>query len=437
MKKNRNSRPNRLDEDVIDLRDIARALMRALVWILLAAVLGGALGFGYAKLLITPLYRSGFSVFVYNRSDAQEFDSTSESDMLASARLVPVYEKLVTSQSNLEAAAYRIGQAYSAQELAGMVSTSVDAEALTLWVYVDCPEPHMAKQIAEALLLTFPESGAVLSHGSSVALRELPALPAKPASPNVRRMALLGFAAGFAAAAFAVVLAALLDDRLRSWEELPRFGLRTLCRVRAGSARRKRYRATRPTGVFSEADGARLLDALDGTLEAGCPLIGVADCARGSAGAAIAAGLGAASVMRGGRTLLIHFDYLQSAQGSTTFGLLDCLAGEAAVSEVIRCMGAGMPDILSVGSARQQVSPAPERVRELLEPLREKYDRIILHLPPVMEGSDGACLAAKLSGAIVVVQEGFTKRRWVKESLRRLFGAGARVLGAVYTEESA
>jgi capsular exopolysaccharide synthesis family protein len=63
--------------------------------------------------------------------------------------------------------------------------------------------------------------------------------------------------------------------------------------------------------------------------------------------------------------------------------------------------------------------------------LAKKYDYIFVDLPPVLPVSDAVAVSRRLSGLVMMIRAGQTKRDDVRRSLERLNLAGANVLGFV------
>jgi capsular exopolysaccharide synthesis family protein len=69
----------------------------------------------------------------------------------------------------------------------------------------------------------------------------------------------------------------------------------------------------------------------------------------------------------------------------------------------------------------------------LLEQLGQQFDLILLDSPPVMGLADAPLLAAIVQGVIVVIQADRSRRGSLKNTLRRLRGTNANILGGVLT----
>ncbi len=74
---------------------------------------------------------------------------------------------------------------------------------------------------------------------------------------------------------------------------------------------------------------------------------------------------------------------------------------------------------------------ADDRFEELLAGLASKFDFTILDLPPILESTDSALMAAKTDGMLLVIEQRFLKREIIQHVLEELQDKGVRVLGSV------
>jgi receptor protein-tyrosine kinase len=70
---------------------------------------------------------------------------------------------------------------------------------------------------------------------------------------------------------------------------------------------------------------------------------------------------------------------------------------------------------------------------KMLSELRAQFDYVIIDSAPVLAVTDGAILAAKSDGALVVVRAGKTRRDQLAHAIGMLNDVGATLLGAVLT----
>ena len=73
-----------------------------------------------------------------------------------------------------------------------------------------------------------------------------------------------------------------------------------------------------------------------------------------------------------------------------------------------------------------------ERMISLLDRLRERYDYVILDLPPVTAVTDAVIASHMVDGMVVVVRAGHAVRGGLAETMRQLSLANAHILGFVF-----
>lgn len=116
-------------------------------------------------------------------------------------------------------------------------------------------------------------------------------------------------------------------------------------------------------------------------------------------------------------------------------GLSNFLAGANDIDRLIRSTEiAG----LSVISAGPQPPSTPEllsgdRLRTLLEQMGERFDHIVLDLPPVMGLADAPLIASQVEGTLVITAAHSTHKNVARLAIGRLRSAHAHLLGVVLT----
>lgn len=144
--------------------------------------------------------------------------------------------------------------------------------------------------------------------------------------------------------------------------------------------------------------------------------------------------------------LLIDADMRLSAMAKTMGlrtkpGLSNLLVGLNSVGSATQIYKTELPegdtvsfDVIAAGD----VPPNPSellgspRMRALIERLRERYDYILIDLPPVTEVSDALVASRLADGMIVVVRRDRVTRTVLAETMRQFQLAEARVLGFVF-----
>jgi hypothetical protein len=74
---------------------------------------------------------------------------------------------------------------------------------------------------------------------------------------------------------------------------------------------------------------------------------------------------------------------------------------------------------------------AAEKMPELIERMRARFDLIVIDAPPLGRSADGVRVSSLADGVVVVVEAGETRWQAVQRDVNRLQMQGARVLGTI------
>jgi capsular exopolysaccharide synthesis family protein len=172
----------------------------------------------------------------------------------------------------------------------------------------------------------------------------------------------------------------------------------------------------------------------------GCKLVGVTSPLPSDGKSITCMNLAIAFAMTHLRVLLLDCD-LRRPVVARTLGLLpspgisNVLAGITPVGEARQCAESGGASFDVIPSGDIPPNPSEllgsSRARSLFETLAESYDYIFVDLPPLTLVSDAAALSKTLSGLVMVVRAGQTKRDDIRRSVELLKLAGANLFGFV------
>ena len=119
-----------------------------------------------------------------------------------------------------------------------------------------------------------------------------------------------------------------------------------------------------------------------------------------------------------------------------TEGLSQYLSGQKTMEEIIYPTNVENMDLVLAGP----YSPNPAELLEdklfenLIEEARKQYDYILVDTPPMGNLIDGAIVASKCDGAVLVIESGGVSYRLVQKVKSQLERSGCRLLGAVLSK---
>lgn len=208
-------------EETIDLLELLMTLMAHWWQILLAAVLCGAIAFGYTYYRVVPQYRATSKIFVASSSSASAL--LTSSDLNWGNNTKADYAELLKSRPLLEQVAENLNLSRNAAQLAKMITIGVQTDTRILTISVTSPYPAEAADIANELAkqsrVFMPEALKL----EAPSFYETALVPADKFSPSYSRNTMLGAIAGAALCAAVYVLLFLLNDSVTTPDDLLKY----------------------------------------------------------------------------------------------------------------------------------------------------------------------------------------------------------------------
>ena len=142
----------------------------------------------------------------------------------------------------------------------------------------------------------------------------------------------------------------------------------------------------------------------------------------------------------GKRVLLLEADLRKPTVAAKlglarSLGLTNMLVSREELEVVVQqCDMAPNMDVVTSGDIPPNPSEllSSNRMLEVMEELKEKYDYIVVDLPPVTVVSDALAISKALDGMVMVVRGGISERNVLSEAMRQLNMVNVPLLGFVY-----
>lgn len=175
-----------------------------------------------------------------------------------------------------------------------------------------------------------------------------------------------------------------------------------------------------------------------------CHVIGVTSSMRGEGKSTTAINLSYVLAEKGSKVIIIDGDLripsvAKKLQIDSTPGLTTLLMNKSTDVEGFK---SNLLDNWYVFPAGE-IPPNPSellgsrRMEKLLAALKEKFDYIIVDLPPVNLVSDALSISPFISGMVVVIREEYTEKKELTHCMRQLSLSNVKVLGCVLNEAKA
>lgn len=218
------------DEIEIDLRELFAVLL-VRIWIIIAAgVVVAGITYGVSKLVLQPEYESTTKIYILNKQDSS--GSATYSDLQSSTQLTKDYMTLVTSRPVVEQVITEMNLNLKYKELVDMISVSNPQDTRILGITITYYDPELAKSIADAIRDAAAIHIREVMNIEQVNVVEPANTPEGPSAPNVMKNTLIGGIAGIILASGIVIVLHLLNDTIKSPEDIERYlGISTLSSI--------------------------------------------------------------------------------------------------------------------------------------------------------------------------------------------------------------
>lgn len=215
------------DEIEIDLGELIGYLLGHIRVILLCTVCGGVIAGLISIFLITPQYQSTAKIYILSSET-----TISLSDLQMGSSLASDYEELITSRSVVKNVIENLELESSVEELVGHVSVANTENTRIISITVTYPDPQMAQKIANEFAEVSKSQMADIMQVTKPTDVDIAEVPERKSSPNNVKNILIGIILGFVLAAGAFTVAYILDDTVKTTEDVERYlGLHTLASV--------------------------------------------------------------------------------------------------------------------------------------------------------------------------------------------------------------
>jgi succinoglycan biosynthesis transport protein ExoP len=433
----------------MELRDYLRVLRQSWLIVLLIAIGGAGVGYGYASLQ-TPMYSSSAKVFV-STSGGDTVQDLAQGNSFSQQR-VKTYADLATTPIVLLPVIADLGLNLNADELGSLVTVSAPVTTTIIEIAVLDSDPALAARIATGISVSLSRVvQRVESAAGSVAavspvtltLVKHATVPQKAVSPNVPLDIALGGIAGLIVGIGLAILREILDNRVRNERDVeqitdiaviggivfdPKAHERPLIvHVDPRSPRAESFRSLRTNLQFLDVGRADRSFVVTSSIQS-------------EGKSTTAANLAITLADAGSRVLLVdadlrrpRVDTYMDVEGAV--GLTDLLIGRAEPMDVIQTWGQGNLSVLPAGI----IPPNPSELLgsmamvKLLRDFNSRFDVVIFDSPPLLPVTDAAILARIVGGAIVVVAAGQTHKNQLRGALAVLQTINAPISGIVLT----
>ena len=425
-------------EDTIDLVEIFQALCKRWAWIVLAAVVfGTALGM-YGKFVVKDVFQAEASMCIIDSNK-----EVSISDLQIGSALTNDYEGIIKSRVVLTKVISNLNLNIAYKNLYNAVSVDNPEATRIIRIRVVSGNQKAAVDIAnEILSVSIEEIPHVLGSNIPTVLDKADELFVENTRRSVMSYTLIGVLAGIVVSCGAVAISVITNTSIKNEEDIQKCsGLSVLGAIPDyKGGKKKKEKIMWPDELpFSTAEAIYQLRTAILYSSKDVKMIAVTSAFENQGKSFISFHLAYSLSQVGKRVLLVDTDMrksvLQRRMGldGVKLGLSEYLSGNAEVGQVIYDVGIPNMHVLFSGKLVPNASAllSAKWLENLCAEVRDSYDYVIFDTPPICVVGDAAIVASFCDGALLVIENGVTKKKTLAQMKSEMDKVGANVIGVV------
>lgn len=201
----------------IDVLYLLRKLWSKKFFIVFVGLLVGTIALLGSVFFMKPKYTSTTRIYVVSRSSDT---SLTNQDLQAGSCLVNDYKEVITSSEVLSSVIDQEKLSMSVGELSKDIAVTIPTDTRVISIAVTDTDAQRACDIANTVREVAAEKIKAVTKVDDVTTLESATKPTHPSSPNVKKNAAIGALAGVFLAVVGILVAEVLDDRVRRPEDI-------------------------------------------------------------------------------------------------------------------------------------------------------------------------------------------------------------------------
>ncbi len=214
----------------INLGELFGVLLSRAFLIISAGIFFALAGLFLSKFVLHPVYDSTTKIYILNKEENQ---TVTYSDVQISTQLTQDYAELIKSRYVIEEVIQRLNLIdMTYEDLQSVLKVDTPSDTRIVSITARDEDPLMAMKIANCIREVASEHIANVMDIDAINVAETANVPTRKSGPSVARWAVIAGFLGAIIIAFFVILEYLLDDTIKSNDDVERYlGLSTLALV--------------------------------------------------------------------------------------------------------------------------------------------------------------------------------------------------------------
>lgn len=431
------------------IHEILLLIKKRLILIVLLGIIFGAGTFAYTTTMLVDYYQAYTILIVSNSDSTTQINSLTSSEYNLNIQLVKSYQVLCKTDRVLSQVIQELNLPYPANVLKSMVSVSSQSDTEIIRIDVTNTDPQTAQLIANTLSRVFQKEVTEIMKMDNVQIIDKAQLPSAPIGPDRTKYMLIGILLGLAAGVGLSFLLELIDQTIRTKEQLqelldlPTLGMIPSFdrkKLEKKNLRRKSSKGSQASyNKYIKDSFSKLKVNIDfSCLDCDSRCIAVTSSLPNEGKTLVATNLAVSMAASGHKTLLLDADMRSPSihsnlQLPNTAGLSDAILLKTDWKTLV--LPTKVPRLFVIPAGQRPPNPArileSKLFLELIHELKEDYEYIVIDTPPLLPVSDSQILAPRVDGMVLVLKQGKTKIESIKQARDILLLANANLIGTV------
>ncbi|MBO1001498.1 polysaccharide biosynthesis tyrosine autokinase [Pseudogracilibacillus auburnensis] len=442
-------------DQTFQIRDFLQIFKKRIKFIITVPLLFALLAVIVNSFIIKPVYEARSDLLVNNTVPMTE-ETLTALDIETNLRLIETYHFIIQSDRIIDLVVEELDEPFTNNELQKKLRVETNDNSQIISLYVKENDLDTAVEIANLFATKSKEEISQLMNLENVnILTEAKVEKHKtPISPKLFFNTVISFIIGFLFACTYAFLSAYFNTKISSKEDIEKYlGLSFLGEVGIISKNRKnRLNSNKKEdlhSILTSRKGPMSTPVLEAyrsirtnlqfqLMDKSLKTILVTSTSKNEGKTITCSNLAMMMAIDNKKTVVIDADLRKEKMGMSNgqIGLTHYLAGNRSVQDIL--LDTFTPNLQSITCGPIPPNPAEllssERMDQLLQELKEHFDRIIIDSPPLFF-SDAAILATKVDGCLLVVQSDTTKVTHIQQGLGQLTNVNATILGAIINKK--
>ncbi len=431
----------------MSVHDFLRAIRTRWLYVL-ASVLIALITAVVATLMTTPLYEASTRLFVSNTGGQSVTDSY-QGQRLSQDRVIS-YTEIIKGETLALRTIEKLNLDMGVGALRTKIRATSKPDTVLINVTVTDPSPVRARDLANALSDEFvvmvrelETPGPGIRPDARVVVEQRASIPKSPVTPQKATNIALGLVAGLTLGIGLALLRELLDNSVKDRDTLEQItGVGMVGSVPLDRNRRERPAISFDTDNSLIAEAFRKIRTNLQFLNVDNPprVIVVTSSAPSEGKTTTAINIALALAEAEHKVVLVDGDMRRPSLAKyldlvSSVGFSTALSGAATLAEVLQSTKYSNLTVLAAGPTPPNPSEllGSQAAGKVLDVLRSQYDYVIIDSSPLLAVTDGAILATRADGTLLIARFGETKRDQLAHAAGIINDVGATLLGAVVT----